>query len=113
MPEHFSLPATPASSAISASSAIPASPEIPALPEIPASLAIPASPAIPASLAIAASPTVPVSPDIPVETPEEPRLSRAERRGKGARKQPNRDGKVHDSGRASVPAAKHMNYRRG
>ncbi|MGW4534837.1 hypothetical protein ACWEOI_28215 [Nocardia sp. NPDC004340] len=66
-----------------------------------------------ASPAIPASPVIPASPEIPVEAPAERQLSRAERRGKGARKQHDRDGKVHDSGRASVPAAKHMNYRRG
>ncbi|MEU1210070.1 hypothetical protein [Nocardia sp. NPDC005825] len=61
---------------------------------------------------IAASPVIP-APEIPADAPAERKLSRAERRGKGARKQHDRDGKVHDSGRASVPAAKHMNYRRG
>ncbi|MFD7846437.1 hypothetical protein ACFV4K_26275, partial [Nocardia sp. NPDC059764] len=68
-------------------------PEHFSLPENAASPAIPASPALPA---------VTASPDIPVEAPVERQLSRAERRGKGARKQHDRDGKVHDPGRASV-----------
>ncbi|MFE3759936.1 hypothetical protein ACFXO9_37005 [Nocardia tengchongensis] len=58
-------------------------------------------------------PEIPASPEFTVDTPADRPLSRRERRGKGERKQHNRDGKVHDAGRASVPAAKHMNYRRG
>ncbi|MFI6869825.1 hypothetical protein [Nocardia sp. NPDC050406] len=39
-------------------------------------------------------------------------LSRRERRGKAAKQQPI-GGKVRTPGRAAVPAAKHLNYRRG
>ncbi|MEU6583602.1 hypothetical protein [Nocardia sp. NPDC046763] len=53
-------------------------------------------------------------PEIPAEDPVERPLSRRERRGKGDKKQQTTaNGKVHDSGRAAVPAAKHVNYRRG
>ncbi|MFI1918611.1 hypothetical protein [Nocardia sp. NPDC020380] len=44
----------------------------------------------------------------------EPQLSRKERRAKaGKQPQQQMSGKVRDQGRASVPPAKHMNYRRG
>ncbi len=53
-------------------------------------------------------------PEIPLENPAGQPLSRKERRGKKKGKQHTIDGgKVHDPGRVSVPAAKHMNYRRG
>ncbi|WP_162958483.1 hypothetical protein [Nocardia yunnanensis] len=52
-------------------------------------------------------------PEIPSENPVEQPLSRRERRGKKNGKQQVGGGKVHDAGRAAVPAAKHMNYRRG
>lgn len=53
-------------------------------------------------------------PEIPAEEPADRPLSRRERRGKGDKKQQQiGGGKVHDSGRATVPATKHMNYRRG
>lgn len=53
-------------------------------------------------------------PEIPSKSPADRPLSRRERRGKGKQKQQTvADGKVHDAGRAAVPAAKHMNYRRG
>ncbi|APA99785.1 hypothetical protein [Nocardia seriolae] len=53
-------------------------------------------------------------PEIPSDDPADRPLSRKERRGKKNGKQQTTDsGRVHDFGRASVPAAKHMNYRRG
>ncbi|MEC3919785.1 hypothetical protein [Nocardia sp. CDC160] len=53
-------------------------------------------------------------PEIPSEQPVDQPLSRRERRGKGKKQQQQGgNGKVHGVGRVAVPAAKHMNYRRG
>lgn len=53
-------------------------------------------------------------PGQPSDDSAERPLSRKERRAKGG-KQPQQQmsGKVRDPGRAAVPPAKHMNYRRG
>ncbi|MEV6774501.1 hypothetical protein AB0N05_38270 [Nocardia sp. NPDC051030] len=46
--------------------------------------------------------------------PQDRPLSRRERRGKHkADQQQLNSGKVHSPGRVAVPAAKHVNYRRG